>query len=135
MPATREPSPVPASSLTTSTSTGPSSSLVPDTQVITARPPAWSPTAAKSVIRHPGLSGHGRYVGKVAVAPRCSTNESYDASSGRHSGGIAPCSGQDQPPSTPAWATGVAHRGHPAFSGMGPGSQEFQCRTTGCSRS
>ena len=59
--AQRAPSPVPASSATTSTSTGPSSSLVPDTQVRVARVRSGpSPTAAKSVTLHPGLSGHGR---------------------------------------------------------------------------
>ena len=64
-PAIRAPSPVPASSLTTMTSTGPSSALVPDTQVIVARPSRPSAaTEAKSVTVQPGPSGHGRYVGK-----------------------------------------------------------------------
>ena len=60
-PAQRAPRPTPASSATTSTSTGPSSSLVPLTQVSVARVGApCPPTQAKSVTRHPGLSGQGR---------------------------------------------------------------------------
>jgi hypothetical protein len=61
LPAQRAPSPVPASSATTSTSTGPSSSLVPDVQVRVARTfPDASRTVAKSVTVHPGLIGQGR---------------------------------------------------------------------------
>jgi hypothetical protein len=66
---------VPGSSATTNTSTGPSSSLVPETQVAVAhgRSPA---TTAKSVTDHPGLIGHGRYVGNPSAAPRWSANAS-----------------------------------------------------------
>ena len=121
VPAQRAPSPVPASSVISTTSTGPSSSLVPEVQVRVAsarsRP---SPTAAKSVTRQPGLSGQGRYVGKPVDASRCAAKASYDASFGRHSGVISPCSGQAQPGPGPARVStmGVEQRGQPAASDM-----------------
>ena len=75
MPAHRAPRPVPGSSATTNTSTGPSSSLVPDTQVAVAQVRS-SATTAKSVTDQPGLIGQGRYVGKSPAVPRWSTNTS-----------------------------------------------------------
>ena len=86
MPAHRAPSPIPDSSLTTNTSTGPSRALVPELQVSVARPRPCSATTAKSLTVQPGLIGQGRYVGKSPAAASASTNPSYDASSGRSSG-------------------------------------------------
>ena len=142
MPAQRAPSPTPDSSLTTNTSTGPSSALVPELQVRVARPRPRSPTTAKSLTVQPGLIGHGRYVGTSPAAASASTNASYDAASGRSSGAVGPCSGQDQPPSAPC-RPGAGQRGHSAWSGMrstvvgavGGAGQEFQRSTTGVSRS
>ena len=52
----------------------------------------------------------GQVVGKSGEACRCSANASYDASRGRHSGRIGPCSGQDHPRPCPVrrpgWRTG-----------------------------
>jgi hypothetical protein len=59
--AARAPSPTPASSATTNTSTGPSSSLVPEQQVMVAiGRPDRAVTTPNSVTAHPGLIGQGR---------------------------------------------------------------------------
>ncbi len=70
-------------------------------------------------------------------------NVSYDDSSGRHIGWIAPCSTQVQPSAVSE--TGAGQRGQPAVSDMRPTvlggqvtvkcGQEFQRSTTGVSRS
>ena len=115
VPAQRAPSPTPDSSLTTNTSTGPSRALVPELQVSVARPRPASATTAKSLTVQPGLIGQGRYVGKSPAAASASTNASYDGASARSRGGVAPCSGQVQPPSSVPSSvarTGSGQRGH-----------------------
>ena len=118
VPAMRAPRPVPGSSLITRTSTGPSR-VDWCRRRRSSRPGRGrrSPTAAKSVTRQPGLSGHGRYVGKRAVAPRCSTNASYDASVGPPER-LDRRRGRGRTTASPAWAIGVEQRGQPTVRAM-----------------
>src|SRR5262249_28434185 len=118
IPAHREPSPVPDSSLTTKTSTGPSSALVPELHVSLAfasRPSLGSPPTARSLSAHPGLTGHGRYVGTSPAVANASATPSYDASSGRRRAAVGPWSGHDQPLPFPwgaVFSSGIGQRGH-----------------------
>src|SRR3954452_10348252 len=116
-PADRAPRPTPGSSDTTVSSTTPSRSLLP--AQVTNDAFASLPTDAtqpKSLMAHPGLSGHGIIVGSVPQRSRCSANVSYPTTTGLHTGVTDPWSGQIQP-----WpfgfgsaVTGEAQRGQPA---------------------
>ena len=82
VPAQRAPSPVPDSSLTTKTSTGPSSALVPELQVSVALASrcagSSTRTTPKSLMLQPGLIGHGRYVGKSPAVESAWAKAAYD---------------------------------------------------------
>ncbi len=110
---------MPGSSATTNTSTGPSSSLVPDTQVTVAQRAraSRSPTTAKSVTDQPGLIGQGRYVGKPVgraqvVGERVVRHVVLAA--GSHSVRTSPWTGQDVGVAGASCSTSARQRGQPA---------------------
>ena len=153
VPAQRAPSPVPDSSLTTNTSTGPSRALVPELQVIVASalcPPGARPRPRSRSRSSPGSSARAGTSGGRRPRTTPPRRTSYDDTSGRRSTAVGPWSGQT-PPSLCASRVdlpiGVGQRGHSVRSGMGPRSrghgpwsrpsappgQEFQRSTTGVS--
>ena len=142
------PRPVPGSSLTTTTSTGPSRALVPATQVTVARAPAVRRRPPKSVTSQPGLIGQGRYVGNSPARVRwLGERVVRRLGPGATAAGSARGRGTVQPTDRRAPGPAVGHRGHSVRSGMGQRSrrpavavkglgpttigQEFQRSTTG----
>ena len=145
VPAHRAPRPVPGSSATTSTSTGPSSSLVPETQVIVARPRVRGPTTAKSVTR-PARAHRPRQVRREVARPRPggrrtrrTTPRSPAATAVRprraRGSDHAPPGSRRRGAGTPR--PGTCHRREPwpNRQGRAEAGQEFQARITAVSRS